>query len=83
MTSSPEWMQSVYQKWRAATWEKVSVLVFIVLSMLTLMGIELPHRQLGELFSGDILPILNILVAIQRRIRFLGSSVNLRDRGLL
>jgi multicomponent Na+:H+ antiporter subunit B len=84
MTSSPGWMQSVYQKWRAATWEKVSVLVFIVLSMMTLMGIELPHGQLGELFSGGILPLLNILVAIKVA---LGSwavvLIFIRYRGLL
>lgn len=84
MTSSPEWMQSVYQQWRAATWEKVSVLVFILLSGLTLAGIELPHGQLGDLFSGGILPILNILVAIKVA---LGSwavvLIFIRYRGLL
>ncbi|BAU13656.1 Na+/H+ antiporter MnhB subunit-related protein [Leptolyngbya sp. NIES-3755] len=84
MTSSPEWMQQVYQRWKAATWEKVSVLVFIVLSIVTLAGYELPHGQLGELFSGGILPILNILVAIKVA---LGSwaviLVFIRYRGLL
>lgn len=84
MTSSPEWMQQVYQRWKAATWEKVSVLVFIVLSIVTLAGYELPHGQLGELFSGGMLPILNILVAIKVA---LGSwaviLVFIRYRGLL
>ncbi|MBE9011076.1 Na(+)/H(+) antiporter subunit B [Pseudanabaenaceae cyanobacterium LEGE 13415] len=84
MTSSPEWMQGVYQRWKAATWEKVSVLVFIVLSIVTLAGYELPHGQLGELFSGGMLPILNILVAIKVA---LGSwaviLVFIRYRGLL
>lgn len=84
MTSSPEWMQQVYQRWKAATWEKVSVLVFIVLSIVTLAGYELPHGELGELFSGGILPILNILVAIKVA---LGSwaviLVFIRYRGLL
>ncbi|MBW4525250.1 MAG: Na(+)/H(+) antiporter subunit B [Phormidium tanganyikae FI6-MK23] len=84
MTSSPEWMQQVYQRWKAAIWEKISVLVFIVLSMVTLAGFELPHGQLGELFSGGILPILNILVAIKVA---LGSwaviLVFIRYRGLL
>jgi multicomponent Na+:H+ antiporter subunit B len=84
MTSSPEWMQAVYQRWRAATWEKISVLVFVVLSVLTLSGWELPHGELGELVSGGILPVLNILVAVKVA---LGSwavvLVFIRYRGLL
>ncbi|WP_404785366.1 Na(+)/H(+) antiporter subunit B [Altericista sp. CCNU0014] len=84
MTSSPEWMQAVYQRWHAATWEKVSVLIFIVLSIITLAGLELPHGELGALFSGGILPILNILVAIKVA---LGSwavvLIFIRYRGLL
>ncbi|MFB2939205.1 Na(+)/H(+) antiporter subunit B [Aerosakkonemataceae cyanobacterium BLCC-F154] len=65
IVSSPEWMQAIYQRWKAATLEKISVLIFVVLSAITLIGIELPHGQLGELFSGGIIPILNILVAIK------------------
>jgi multicomponent Na+:H+ antiporter subunit B len=84
MTSSPERMQMIYQHWRAATWEKLSVLLFIVLSMITLAGIEPPHGELGELFSGGIVPILNILVAIKVA---LGSwavvLIFIRYRGLL
>lgn len=84
MTSSPEWMQAVYQRWHAATWEKVSVLVFIILSVMTLSGVELPHGQLGALVSGGIIPILNILVALKVA---LGSwavvLLFIRYRGLL
>lgn len=84
ITSSPEWMQAIYKRWQAATLEKLSVLVFIVLSMLTLIGWELPHGQLGTLFSGGILPILNILVAVKVA---LGSwavvLIFIRYRGLL
>lgn len=84
MTSSTEWMQTIYQKWHAATWEKISVLVFIVLAMITLAGVELPHGELGELISGGIIPILNILVAIKVA---LGSwamvLVFIKYRGLL
>ena len=65
ITSSSEWMEGIYHKWNAATWEKISVLIFIVLAVITLIGIELPHGQLGTLFSGGIIPILNILVAIK------------------
>jgi multicomponent Na+:H+ antiporter subunit B len=84
MTSSTERMQAIYQQWRAALWEKVSVLVFIVLAMITLAGVDLPHGQFGDLISGGIVPILNILVAIKVA---LGSwavvLLFIRYRGLL
>ncbi|NJM85659.1 MAG: cation:proton antiporter, partial [Leptolyngbyaceae cyanobacterium RM2_2_21] len=84
ITSSSEWMQAVYQRWQAATWEKISVLVFIVLAVLTLAGLELPHGELGGLLSGGIIPILNILVAVKVA---LGSwaviLLFIRYRGLL
>ncbi|MEM9006039.1 MAG: Na(+)/H(+) antiporter subunit B [Cyanobacteria bacterium P01_F01_bin.86] len=65
ITSSSQWMEAIYQRWRAATLEKVSVLIFIVLATLTLIGIELPHGELGTLVSGGWIPLLNILVAIK------------------
>ncbi len=84
ITSSSQWMEEIYKKWHAATWEKVAVLIFIVLAAITLMGWELPQGELGTLFSGGIIPGLNILVAIKVA---LGSwSVILlfiRYRGLL
>ena len=84
MTSPPERLQRLYKRWHAATWEKISVLIFIILSVITLSGIELPHGKLRELISGGMIPILNILVTIKVA---LGSwSVVLgfiRYRGLL
>jgi len=65
ITSSTEWMQAIYKRWNAATWEKISVLVFILLAVITLTGIELPHGNLGALFSGGVIPVLNMLVAIK------------------
>ncbi len=65
ITASSEWMQAIYKRWHAAKWEKVSVLVFILLSVMTLWGWELPHGELGTLLSGGILPLLNLLVAIK------------------
>ena len=65
ITSSSQWMEAIYKKWNAAKWEKISVLVFILLSLVTLMGWELPQGELGSLVSGGIIPILNILVAIK------------------
>lgn len=84
ITSPSEWMESIYQRWHAATWEKISVLLFIVLAVITLLGIELPHGELGALVSGGMMPLLNILVAIKVT---LGSwaviLVFIRYRGLL
>lgn len=84
ITSSSEWMEGIYKKWNAATWEKISVLIFIFLAVITLIGIELPHGELGALFSGGMIPILNILVALKVA---LGSwaviLLFIRYRGLL
>jgi multicomponent Na+:H+ antiporter subunit B len=84
MTSSPDWLQGIYQRWRVAIWEKISVLVFVLLSIVTLAGVELPHGDMGALISGGIIPILNILVAVKVA---LGSwavvLIFIRYRGLL
>jgi multicomponent Na+:H+ antiporter subunit B len=77
-------MESTYQRWNAATWEKISVLVFILLSAITLAGVELPHGELGALFSGGIVPILNILVAIKVALgSWAAVLIFIRYRGLL
>ncbi len=84
ITSPSEWMQKIYQRWQAATWEKISVLIFIILAVITLIGLELPYGNMGTLLSGGIIPILNILVAIKVA---LGSwaviLIFIRYRGLL
>lgn len=82
--ASPEWMQAIYERWRAAAWEKVSVLIFIALAVLTLVGVELPPGQFGTLLSGGVVPLLNVLVALKVA---LGSwaitLLFIRYRGLL
>lgn len=84
ITSSSERMESIYQRWHAATWEKISVLVFIVLAVITLIGFELPLGELGALISGGMLPILNILVAIKVALgSWAAILVFIRYRGLL
>ncbi|MDJ0729074.1 MAG: Na(+)/H(+) antiporter subunit B [Crocosphaera sp.] len=84
ITSPSEWMQKIYQRWQAATWEKISVLIFIILAVITLIGLELPYGEMGRLLSGGMIPILNILVAIKVA---LGSwaviLIFIRYRGLL
>lgn len=84
ITSSSQWMEAIYQRWRAAVWEKVSVLIFIVLAVLTLVGVELPHGELGTLVSGGWIPLLNILVAIKVALgAWAAILLFIRHRGLL
>lgn len=84
ITSPSDWMEALYQRWRAATWEKVSVLVFIAISVLSLAGVSLPHRELGTLLSGGWIPILNILVAIKVALgSWAAILIFIRYRGLL
>ena len=84
ITSSSEWMEGIYDRLGAATWEKLSVLAFIILAVVTLIGYELPHNELGTLLSGGILPILNILVAIKVALgSWAAILLFIRYRGLL
>lgn len=84
ITSSTQLMEKIYKDYNASKWEKIIVILFIVLSSITLMGLELPHGNLGSLISGGIIPILNILVALKVA---LGSwaviLLFIRYRGLL
>jgi multicomponent Na+:H+ antiporter subunit B len=84
ITSSMELMQSIYKRWHTPIWEKISVIIFIGLAMLTLVGIEFPHGQFGDLVSGGILPVLNILVAIKVALgSWAAILLFIRYRGLL
>ena len=84
ITSPPELMQGIYQRWQASIWEKISVLIFILLSVITLFGIEFPHGELGSLVSGGIMPLLNILVALKVALgSWAAVLIFIRYRGLL
>ncbi|MEL6321211.1 MAG: Na(+)/H(+) antiporter subunit B [Cyanobacteria bacterium J06626_14] len=84
ITSSSQTMEALYKRWNAATLEKVSVLIFIVLAVLTLIGIELPYGELGALISGGWIPLLNILVAIKVALgAWAAILIFIRYRGLL
>lgn len=84
ITSSPVWMEGIYQRWRASTWEKASVSVFIMLSAFLLIGWELPHGEMGALVSGGWIPILNVLVAIKVALgSWAAILLFVRYRGLL
>lgn len=84
ITASPAWMEALYQRWRAGTVEKVSVLVFILLALMPLIGIELPQGQMGRLLSGGIIPLLNVLVAAKVALgSWAAILLFIRYRGLL
>lgn len=84
ITSSPKWMEGIYKRWGAAMWEKIAVLIFIILAVLTLVGLELPHGQVGMLVSGGWIPLLNILVAIKVALGSWAAILTfIRYRGLL
>ena len=65
ITAPTQWMEDIYQRWQASKWEKVSVLIFIGISLLAWIGISLPQGSLGTLLSGGWIPLLNVLVAIK------------------
>jgi multicomponent Na+:H+ antiporter subunit B len=84
ITAPPDWLHQLYQRWRAATLEKVSVLLFIVLAACSLLGLALPPGEMGTQFSGGWIPWLNILVAVKVAIGSWGAIlVFIRYRGLL
>lgn len=84
ITSPPELMQGIYQRWQASIWEKISVLIFILLAVITLFGIEFPHGEFGSLVSGGIMPLLNILVALKVALgSWAAVLIFIRYRGLL
>ena len=65
ITSSSELMEKIYKRFSAATLEKLSVILFILVAIASLSGLELPHGNLGDLISGGMIPILNIIVALK------------------
>lgn len=84
ITASSTWMEAIYKRWRAAMWEKLSVVAFIGVAVMALAGWELPRGELGDLFSGGWIPILNILVAIKVALgSWAAVLIFIRYRGLL
>lgn len=84
ITSSAKWMEAIYERWHAAALEKVSVLIFVILAAVSLIGLELPHGDLGGLVSGGWIPVLNVLVAVKVALgAWAAILLFIRYRGLL
>ena len=54
-----------YRQLHAGALEESAVLVFVVLSCLIMEGLQLPMGIYGQLLSGGMLPVLNVLVGIK------------------
>ena len=84
IVSDAKQMEQLYQRWRASTLEKVSVLIFIVFSALSLSGVMPPNLMPGSLLDGGWIPVLNILVAIKVALGSWSAVLMfIRYRGLL
>lgn len=84
ITSAPEWLESIYRRFHAATWEKISVIVFILCGASLLMGVALPTGRFGTLLSGGWIPWLNILIALKVALGSWAAVLTfIRYRGLL
>ncbi|MEN9231547.1 MAG: Na(+)/H(+) antiporter subunit B [Thermostichus sp. DG02_5_bins_236] len=84
ITASSTWMEEIYTQWRAAMWEKLSVVAFIGVAIVALAGWQLPTGELGALISGGWIPILNILVATKVALgSWAAILIFIRYRGLL
>ena len=84
ITSSAHWMEQIYKRYRAAIWEKVSVLLFVAIALLSLLGFALPPGESGNLLSGGWIPLLNLLVALKVTLgSWAAILLFIRYRGLL
>lgn len=84
ITSSAQQMEQLYEQYGAAVWEKVSVLLFVAIALLSLIGIALPQGELGSLLSGGWIPLLNVLVALKVALgSWAAILLFIRYRGLL
>jgi len=84
VTSEQVRLKKGHERWRAAVWEKSSVLIFMALTVPVLSGMEFPKGGFGALLSGGAIPWLNFLIAFKVAI---GSwtilHLFIRYRGLL
>ncbi|MEN9203531.1 MAG: Na(+)/H(+) antiporter subunit B [Thermostichus sp. DG02_1_bins_55] len=84
VTASATWMEEIYARWRADLWEKLSLVAFIGVAIVSLVGWQLPTGELGALLSGGWIPVLNILVAIKVALgSWAAILIFIRYRGLL
>lgn len=84
ITSSARQMEQIYEQYGAAIWEKVSVLLFVAIALISLLGFALPQGELGALLSGGWIPLLNVLVALKVALgSWAAILLFIRYRGLL
>ena len=65
LITSIETISIYYDRNKIALVEKISVITIILLSTLLLSGIDLPKGEMGTLFSGGLIPVLNSMVGLK------------------
>lgn len=84
ITSSSQMMEAIYRRWHAATGEKIAVLVFVVLSIISLAIGSQTDSPWAPLLGSGWIPLLNILVAIKVALgSWAAILIFIRYRGLL
>jgi multicomponent Na+:H+ antiporter subunit B len=76
--------ERLYKLYRADLWEKAAVVGFLLVALISLVGLDLAPGRFGSLLSGGWIPLLNLLVAIKVTLGSWAMVQRLvRHRGLL
>lgn len=65
ISAGPEKLQAIFDERHLKTWEKVSVLLLIGCSALTLLNVSLLELFTGAEVSSLMIPVLNVLITIK------------------
>jgi multicomponent Na+:H+ antiporter subunit B len=76
--------ERLYKLYRADLWEKAAVVGFLLVALISLVGLDLAPGRFGSLLSGGWIPLLNVLVALKVTLGSWAMVQRLvRHRGLL
>ena len=76
--------ERLYKLYRADLWEKAAVVGFLLVALISLVGLDIAPGRFGSLLSGGWIPLLNVLVALKVTLGSWAMVQRLvRHRGLL
>jgi multicomponent Na+:H+ antiporter subunit B len=76
--------ERLYKLYRADLWEKAAVVGFLLVALVSLVGLDPAAGRFGSLLSGGWIPLLNLLVALKVTLGSWAMVQRLvRHRGLL
>ena len=76
--------ERLYKLYRADLWEKAAVVGFLLVGLISLVGLDPAAGRFGSLLSGGWIPLLNVLVALKVTLGSWAMVQRLvRHRGLL